>query len=544
MQAIFIGFDSKIFDEEKDMPTKVQSSNLNEELGKVEYIFSDKTGTLTKNIMEFKKMSIGNFAYGGIIETTEFSSAELSSFKTSGDFQNSNSEFKLSGNASMLSSKSEEKKENQIPNVCFEDQFFFEHMTNKSHENYQNIHNFLLHLALCHTAVLETKDGVDKIAASSPDELALVNAAKFFGYSFKGRDKDGSIIVEFQNGETIKYELLNVIEFDSTRKRMTVIVRLPDGSIKVMWKGADSIIQERLSDNTYLDQTKIYLERYASEGLRTLLLAEKTITEEDYNNWSMQYIEATLATENREEKLNEISNEIEYDFSLVGATAIEDRLQDDVAETIHILKEAGIKIWVLTGDKIETAINIGYSCKVLNNYMEQYIVNETDPDKISDQLMDAHKNFRKSKRDSHGLILAGDTLLKITEDEYLCEDFISLAEKMKVVIACRVSPKQKAEIVQLVKIRHPDKITLSIGDGANDVNMITQAHIGIGISGLEGQQAARASDYAIGQFKFLKTLILVHGRESYRRNAYVVWFMFYKNILFNVPLVPTLNHNN
>lgn len=103
---------------------------------------------------------------------------------------------------------------------------------------------------------------------------------------------------------------------------------------------------------------------------------------------------------------------------------------------------------------------------------------------------------------------------------------------MKVVIACRVSPKQKAEVVALVKNKYPFKTTLAIGDGANDVNMITTAHIGVGISGLEGQQASRASDYAIGQFKYLRTLLFIHGREAYRRNSYVVGYMFYKDILF------------
>lgn len=103
------------------------------------------------------------------------------------------------------------------------------------------------------------------------------------------------------------------------------------------------------------------------------------------------------------------------------------------------------------------------------------------------------------------------------------------------LIACRVSPNQKAEIVKMIRSRHPKTTTLSIGDGANDVNMIMQAHVGVGISGLEGQQAARAADYAIGQFKYLRTLLLVHGREAYRKNSFLVCYMFYKNVLFVMP---------
>lgn len=287
-------------------------------------------------------------------------------------------------------------------------------------------------------------------------------------------------------------------------------------------------INPRLKTKEFVDSTENYLEKYAEDGLRTLLLAEKTISEEEYEAWEEKYTEATLEITNREGKIAKIEDEIEYDFELVGATAIEDRLQDDVANTISILKEAGIKIWVLTGDKIETAINIGYSCKVLNNEMEQYIINKTSTDDIIDQLADSQKDFLKSSSNAHALIVAGDSLLKITAKDYIKDEFLKFADKMRVVIACRVSPKQKAEVVNLIKERYPTKTTLAIGDGANDVNMITAADIGIGISGLEGQQAARASDYAIGQFKHLRTLLLVHGREAYRRNSYVVGYMFYK----------------
>ena len=307
---------------------------------------------------------------------------------------------------------------------------------------------------------------------------------------------------------------------------------MPDNQIKVLCKGADSIIKKRLKTKDTLEEVDDYLEDYAEDGLRTLLLAEKTISEEEYEKWQEKYDKASLEVEDREEKVNKVADEIEYDFELIGATAIEDKLQDEVAATISILKEAGIKVWVLTGDKIETAINIGYSCKVLSNDMEQYIIDAPEIEDIEDQIREAEDNFKKTKNDAHGLVVAGDSLVKITEEPGVKDKFQNLADKMQVVIACRVSPKQKSELVQMVKDKYPDKKTLAIGDGANDVNMITTADIGVGISGLEGQQAARASDYAIGQFKFLRNLILVHGRECYRRNAYVVFYMFYKDVLF------------
>jgi len=200
------------------------------------------------------------------------------------------------------------------------------------------------------------------------------------------------------------------------------------------------------------------------------------------------------------------------------------------------MKDAGIKVWVLTGDKVETAINIGYSCRLLNNEMNQFLINGTDPKEIFKQLDESIRDQALTQLlQESAAIVTGDSLLKIAAYEELKAKFLELAEGCAVVIACRVSPKQKAEIVQFVKFKYPRATTLSIGDGANDVNMITAAHVGVGISGLEGQQAARSADYAIGQFKFLKNLLFTHGREAYRRNSYLVCYIFYKNIVFVLP---------
>ena len=239
---------------------------------------------------------------------------------------------------------------------------------------------------------------------------------------------------------------------------------------------------------------------------------------------------------NRDEKLAAVAEEIEVEMEIVGSTAIEDRLQDEVGQTIAHLKKAGIKVWVLTGDKIETAMNIGYSCQLLNNDMEQYIINGSKTSEILEQLSNAHREqmLTEIMKDS-AIIISGEALIKVQKNERLQEEFINCAEKAAVVLACRVSPKQKADIVTMVKNKHPTLTTLAIGDGANDVNMITAAHVGVGISGLEGQQAARSSDYAIGQFKYLKPLLFLHGREAYRRNSYLVCYIFYKNYLFVLP---------
>lgn len=247
---------------------------------------------------------------------------------------------------------------------------------------------------MCHTVIAEkSKHSPDHLAynASSPDELALVNAAKYFGYSFKGRDEENNVLVELKgspaedlamSSPVKKYRLLNVVEFTSTRKRMTVIVRSlqpeDEGAIRVMCKGADSIIIPRLRKGAKhgetLEKSKAYLEEFSKEGLRTLVIAEKRISDDEYHMWNKEYQNALIQTKGREEKVNQAAELIEQDFDLVGTTAIEDKLQDDVSPTLEFIKAAGIKVWVLTGDKIETAVNIGISCNLLNIEMETFVI--------------------------------------------------------------------------------------------------------------------------------------------------------------------------
>jgi magnesium-transporting ATPase (P-type) len=232
-------------------------------------------------------------------------------------------------------------------------------------------------LAVCHTVVIETRKGKDYYNASSPDELALVNCAKYYGWDFKGRDENNHVDIRVA-GKKEAYELLNVMEFTSGRKRMTVIVKDKSGKLLVMCKGADSIILERLADSEsnkeIVEVTNRYLEGYAKDGLRTLLLGQKEITQEQYNEFVAKYKEASSSMTDRDDKIEEVCSEMERGFELIGSTAIDDKLQDDVDGTIKFMREAGIRVWVLTGDKIETAINIGFSCKLLTNEMSQYLI--------------------------------------------------------------------------------------------------------------------------------------------------------------------------
>jgi phospholipid-translocating ATPase len=278
--------------------------------------------------------------------------------------------------------------------------------------------------------------------------------------------------------------------------------------------------------------------------LRTLCIAEKELSEEEYLAWSKEHDIAAAAVHNREDKLEEISDAIERDFTLLGGTAIEDRLQDGVPDTIAVLAEAGIKLWVLTGDKVETAINIGFSCNLLDNSMDLIVFKvEEDKPEAAASLLDQYlqdqfnmtgssEELEHAKKDhnppagTHALVIDGDALKLVLEDE-LKPKFLLLCKQCKAVLCCRVSPSQKAAVCQMVK-KGLEVMTLSIGDGANDVAMIQEADVGVGIAGEEGRQAVMCSDYAIGQFRFLSRLVLVHGRWSYRRLAEMTANFFYK----------------
>jgi phospholipid-transporting ATPase len=340
---------------------------------------------------------------------------------------------------------------------------------------------------------------------------------------------------------------------------MSAVVRGPDGKIKLYCKGADTVILERLSENNpFVEPTLMHLEEYATEGLRTLCVAMREIPEDEYARWSQLYDKASTTLVNRSEELDRAAEMIEQDMFLLGATAIEDKLQDGVPDTIHTLQEAGIKVWVLTGDRQETAINIGYSCKLLNEEMSLIVCNEENHwdtknfleaklKEISDvknrgedlEVMIQVAHFRLSfflftdlfcvcLLQPLALVIDGRALTFALEKD-IEKILFDLAVLCKAVVCCRVSPLQKALVVKLVK-KYTHAILLAIGDGANDVSMIQAAHVGIGISGVEGLQAARSADFAISQFRFLKKLLLVHGAWSYQRLSKMIFYYFYKNV--------------
>ncbi|XP_015185964.1 PREDICTED: phospholipid-transporting ATPase ID isoform X6 [Polistes dominula] len=545
VQSFLINWDEEMYYAPTNTHAKARTTTLNEELGQIEYIFSDKTGTLTQNIMTFNKCSVAGKCYGDSVNEVTGEIIDLSETMPPLDFS-FNKDYE--------------------PEFKFYDPALLEAVK----QGNQDVHSFFRLLALCHTVMPEEKHGKLEYQAQSPDEAALVSAARNFGFVFKERSPN-SITIEVMGKREI-YELLCILDFNNVRKRMSVILR-KDGHLRLYCKGADNVIYERLKKDSdeIMSKTLDHLNKFAGEGLRTLCLSVRDLDESFFNNWKQRHQEAALSHENRDDKLDAIYEEIEKDMTLLGATAIEDKLQDGVPQTIANLGLAGIKVWVLTGDKQETAINIGYSCQLLTDDLtDVFVVDATTYDGVETQLRryletiktaSSHQNrptlsivtFRwdkessdteynpsRDEQDEHemeqamgfAVVINGHSLVHALHPQ-LDQLFLEVSSQCKSVICCRVTPLQKAMVVELIK-KNKNAVTLAIGDGANDVSMIKTAHIGVGISGQEGLQAVLASDYSIGQFRFLERLLLVHGRWSYYRMSKFLRYFFYKNFAFTL----------
>ncbi|XP_060530562.1 phospholipid-transporting ATPase VD isoform X2 [Cylas formicarius] len=408
--------------------------------------------------------------------------------------------------------------------------------------------------------------------AESPDELALVDAAYIYRCRLLKRTPT-EVIVDIPKEGKLVFNILHILPFDSTRKRMSIIVRHPITKEIILYcKGADTSMipclvpaEDDSEQKRIVNKTQQHLNGYAREGLRVLVMAKRVLTQYEYSEWWRQHQEVELAADNMDRRLRDSYSSIECKMTLLGATGIEDRLQEGVPETLSALISAGIVVWVLTGDKPETALNIAYSAKLFSPQMELLKImarsKESAESTIHCYLAEVERQLKEAqvisensaydigatsstvigrrrylqapaKNNSRALVVDGKTLTYILDRRSnLTVPFLKLTTYCNSVLCCRATPLQKAYIVKVVKEEMKMR-TLAIGDGANDVSMIQTADVGIGISGQEGMQAVMAADFALSRFKYLERFLLVHGHWSYDRLSRMVLYFFYKNATF------------
>lgn len=387
------------------------------------------------------------------------------------------------------------------------------------------VHDVVISLALCHNVTPVTNDdGTVTYQASSPDEVAIVKWTESVGLTLTFRDRT-RIELQTPSGVRITFDVLDIFPFTSESKRMGIIVRdAQSGEITFLQKGADVVMARIVQRNDWLEEECANMAR---EGLRTLVVGRRRLTEQAYSIFKERHHQASIRLEGRNEAMTAVVADIlERDLELLGLTGVEDKLQDDVKSTLELLRNAGIKIWMLTGDKIETATCIAISTKLVarNQYIHQVAKLKTS-DEVRDQL-----EFLQNKLDCC-LVIDGESLqlcLNLFKNE-----FVEIATKLSAVVACRCSPTQKADVARLIR-KHTRKRVCCIGDGGNDVSMIQAADVGVGIVGKEGKQASLAADFSVTQFSHLTKLLLWHGRNSYRRSAKLAQFVIHRGLIISV----------
>ena len=520
-QAAYIAWDVELCDRETGQFAESRTSTLNEELGQVSYVFTDKTGTLTENKMIFRMCSVNGQAY------RHRRTQAIPLGESSGVIANSSAEL----------GKTTERRRNDIgfgpkQSTTLELTDRLRAESGAGVDSSPEAFQFLLGIALCHTVVPVVEDGNTDYQGPSPDEVALVQGAAEMEFKLVERSAETIVLKTFD--EFHRFEILSVLDFTSARQRMSTIYRCPDGKIRIFCKGADSILYKLLADDTNLEVTREHVDHFAEGGHRILVYAYSEIEEDRFEKWRRIYQDAAVSMERRHELLSAACDLIERNLTLLGATAIEDRLQAGVPDTINSLLRAGIRVWMLTGDKLETAINVGHACSLINKDSQMVLLAHSDAEDVLSVAHKLQRGFRmveEADGEHTVMVIDGHSLAKIVAEPELVSQMLSLGALVNAVVCCRVSPLQKAEVVNFV--RHGmDKVTLAIGDGANDVSMIQAAHVGIGITGREGTQAARASDYSIAQFRFLKRLLLVHGHWNYVRVSKFFLGSFYKCMAF------------
>ena len=491
----------------------VRTSTIPEDLGRIEYLLSDKTGTLTQNEMEMKKIHVGTVSYANDA-MDEVAAYVRQGFHTASPNHLATPSSSLSAAAGNIGA------------------------TRTRREIGSRVRDVVLALALCHNVTPTTDqddhgNSVNSYQASSPDEIAIVRWTESVGLRLAYRDRTSMVLESTETGRVVvKVRILDIFPFTSEGKRMGIIVQFQErlqndsgsGEIWFYQKGADTVMSSIVAANDWLDEETANMAR---EGLRTLVVGRKRLSSSEYAAFAAQYHEASLAITARDAGMQAVvAQYLEHDLELLGVTGVEDKLQKDVKPSLELLRNAGIKIWMLTGDKVETARCVAVSSKLVAR--GQYIHTVAKLRRRDTAL--EHLDLLRSKPDSC-LLIDGESLsLYLT---HLRTAFVSVAVTLPAVVACRCSPTQKADVATLIK-QFTSKRVCCIGDGGNDVSMIQAADVGVGIVGKEGRQASLAADFSITQFCHLVKLLVWHGRNSYKRSAKLAQFVIHRGLIIAV----------
>ncbi|KAL8811213.1 MAG: hypothetical protein Q9200_001968 [Gallowayella weberi] len=506
--------------------TIVRTSTIPEELGRIEYLLSDKTGTLTQNEMELKKIHVGTVSYAN--EAMD----EVSLYVRQGFTTGSATDILQS--ASLVTPSSSSYNASMGTGT-----------TRTRREIGSRVRDLVLALALCHnvTPTTEEEDGhsFTSYQASSPDEIAIVRWTEQVGLRLIHRDRTK---VSLQSVETsrivVQARILDVFPFTSEGKRMGIVLQFlqgdgaesvaAEGAVEYWFyqKGADTVMSSIVAANDWLDEETANMAR---EGYRTLVVGRRRLSTQQYHEFAVKYKEASLSLQSRDARMVRVVKEyLEHNLELLGVTGVEDKLQKDVKPSLELLRNAGIKIWMLTGDKVETARCVAVSAKLVSRSQYIHTITKLTPDTPASSALDALSLLR-SKPDSTALLIDGDSLLYFLSHHRW--EFISIAVLLPGVIACRCSPTQKADIAYLIR-QFTKKRVACIGDGGNDVSMIQAADVGVGIVGKEGRQASLAADFSVTSFHHLTKLLVWHGRNSYKRSAKLAQFIIHRGLIISV----------